>query len=116
VPVLRELAAKYHKLSLRELSALLRSPWHEERLLALFILVRRYSRAEPARREAIYRLYTSRTARINNWDLVDCSAEHIVGAHLRDGRRTQLLRLARSKVLWERRIATMATFHYGQAR
>ena len=54
----------------------------------------------------------SRTAQINNWDLVDCSAEHIVGAHLRDGTRTRLLRLAQSKALWERRIAILATFHY----
>ena len=52
------------------------------------------------------------TAQINNWDLVDCSAEHIVGAHLRDGARTRLLRLAKSKNLWERRIAILATFHY----
>jgi 3-methyladenine DNA glycosylase AlkD len=116
VPVLRKLAARYHALSLRELSALLGSPWHEERLLALLILVRQYSRADPARREAIYRLYMSRTARINNWDLVDCSAEHIVGAHLRDGARARLLRLARSKALWERRIAILATFHYIKRR
>ena len=112
VPVLRTLAATYQALSLRDVSALLRSPWHEERLLALLILVRQYSRAEPARREAIYRLYMRRTSQINNWDLVDCSAEHIVGAHLRDGTRTRLLRLAKSKVLWERRIAILATFHY----
>ena len=78
-------SANYQGLSLRDLAALLKSPWHEERLLALLILVRQYSRAEPARREAIYRLYMSRTAQINNWDLVDCSAEHIVGAHLRNG-------------------------------
>ena len=112
VPALRTLAVRYQSLSLRELSALLASPWHEERLLALLILVRQYSRAEPADREKIYRLYVSRMARINNWDLVDCSAEHIVGAHLRGGTRAPLLRLARSTVLWERRIAIIATFHY----
>jgi len=112
VPVLRKLAAKYQALSLRGLSRLLRSPWHEERLLALLILVRQYARAELAQREAIYRLYMGRTAQINNWDLVDCSAEHIVGVHLRDGKRTRLLHLAKSEVLWERRIAIMATFYY----
>ena len=112
VPVVRKLSASYQDLSLRELAALLKSPWHEERLLALLILVRQYARAEPGRREAIYRLYVSRTRYINNWDLVDCSAEHIVGAHLRSGPRRPLLRLARSKVLWERRIAIIATFHY----
>jgi 3-methyladenine DNA glycosylase AlkD len=112
VPVVRKLSARHRDLPLRGISTLLKSPWHEERLLALLILVRQYARAEPARREAIYRLYMSRTAGINNWDLVDCSAEHIVGAHLREGNRARLLRLAKSKVLWERRIAIIATFHY----
>src|SRR5206468_3535390 len=82
VPVLRKLAREHEALSLRELSNLLRSRWHEERLLALLILVRQYARGQPAQREEIYRLYMSKTARVNNWDLVDCSAEHIVGAHL----------------------------------
>jgi 3-methyladenine DNA glycosylase AlkD len=112
VPVLRRLAARHQALPLRGLAGLLKSSWHEERLLALLILVRQYARARPAQREAIYRLYLSHTRRINNWDLVDCSAEHIVGAHLRDGRRARLVRLAQSPVLWERRIAIMATFHY----
>jgi 3-methyladenine DNA glycosylase AlkD len=112
VPVLRKLAAKYQPLSLRALSGLLKSRWHEERLLALLILVRQYASAEPPQREAIYQLYLSRTAQINSWDLVDCSAEHIVGAHLRGGNRNQLLRLAKSQIVWERRIAIMATFHY----
>jgi 3-methyladenine DNA glycosylase AlkD len=111
VPVLRKLAVKYQGASLRVLTRLLRSRWHEERLLALLILVRQYAKGDPARREAIYRLYLRHTARINNWDLVDCSAEHIVGAHLRDATRARLLTLARSKNLWERRIAILATFH-----
>jgi 3-methyladenine DNA glycosylase AlkD len=112
VPVIRKLAVKYQGASPRVLTRLLRSPWHEERLLALLILVRQYARGDLARRETIYRLYMSHTASINNWDLVDCSAEQIVGAHLRDGTRAPLLRLARSKDLWERRIAMLATFHY----
>jgi 3-methyladenine DNA glycosylase AlkD len=112
VPVLRKLAMQYQALPLRGLATLLRSAWHEERLLALFILVRQYAEAGPAQREAIYRLYMSHTGQINNWDLVDCSAEHIVGAHLRARRRMPLFRLAKSSVLWERRIAIMATFHY----
>ena len=112
VPALRKLAAKYHALSLRELSTLLSSPWHEERLLALLILVRQYSSASAEHRQAIYRLYMRSTRRVSNWDLVDCSAEHIVGAHLRNGNRAQLFHLAKSKLLWERRIAMLATFHY----
>ena len=82
-----------------------------ERLLALFVLVRQYGRADAASRSAIYRMYLKNTARINNWDLVDCSAEHIVGAQLRDGGRAVLRRLARSPILWRRRIAIIATFH-----
>lgn len=112
VPALRKLAAKHRALSLRELSALLSSRWHEERLLALFILVWQFSRVEAGRRQAIYQLYLRRRAQVNNWDLVDSSAEHIVGAHLRDGNRARLLQLAKSKSLWDRRIAMLATFHY----
>jgi 3-methyladenine DNA glycosylase AlkD len=85
---------------------------HEERLLALFILVDRYRRGGAAERERIYRLYLENTGWINSWDLVDASAEHILGAHLRERDRAPLSRLAKSTSLWERRIAVMATFHY----
>src|ERR1043166_7297789 len=61
--------------------ALLAAPWHEERLVALMILVEQ-SRRAPAARAAIYRLYLGHTDRINNWDLVDASAPHVVGTHL----------------------------------
>ena len=111
VPVLRKLAREYAALSLADISDLLRSPVHEERLLALLLLVRAYARADSASRDAIYRLYLSHTRYINNWDLVDASAEHIVGAHLRERDRRPLEQLARSDLLWERRIAIMATFH-----
>jgi 3-methyladenine DNA glycosylase AlkD len=111
VPVLRKLATKYQALSLRELSALLASPWHEERLLALLILVRQYARAAPPRRQMIYDLYMRQRARINNWDLVDCSAAAIIGAQRAEGHRDQLLRLAKSKNIWERRMAVIASFH-----
>ena|SRR2546423_6884627 len=112
VPLLRRLARTYQDLGLGQVSRLLSSPWHEERLLAVFILVRQYAHAAPAQRAAIYTLYLRRRARINNWDLVDCSAEHIVGAHLHGGRHLILRRLAASTRVWDRRIAIMATFHY----
>jgi 3-methyladenine DNA glycosylase AlkD len=112
VPVLRRLARTYSDLPLPETAALLRSRWHEERLLAVFILGRQYGRATPRQRGAIYRLYLNSRRMINNWDLVDSSAEHIVGAHLRHGDRATLQRLAASARLWDRRIAVMATFHY----
>jgi 3-methyladenine DNA glycosylase AlkD len=112
VPQLRKLAKTHQALALPEITTLLRSPIHEERLLALLILVRAYSRGDMSRQEEIYRLYLEHTAFINNWDLVDASAEHIVGAHLKDRSKEPLYRLARSPLLWERRIAIMATFHY----
>ena len=112
VPVLRTLARDFRDLPLRETTQLLGSPWHEERLLALLILVRQYARGDTRKREAIHRLYLKNSAWINNWDLVDVSAEHIIGAHLPAGRRGLLRRLARSKLVWERRIAILATFHY----
>jgi len=95
---------------------LLKSSWHEERLLALLILVRQFARGDAMRRESIYRVYLRNTDYVNNWDLVDCSAEHIVGAQLNEGGLGTLLRLARSKLLWERRIAIIATFHHIKRR
>jgi 3-methyladenine DNA glycosylase AlkD len=74
--------------------------------------VRRYGRGTVADRRAVYRLYLDRTALINNWDLVDVSAPHIVGAHLADRSRAPLPRLARSRSLWERRIAIVATHYF----
>ena len=115
VPAVRAVAARYPSLPLRDAEALLQSPWHEERLFALLILVRQYERETPAGRDAIYRLYRRNIHRINNWDLVDCSAGRIVGAHLCARSRASLRRLVHSSSLWERRIAVMATgFYIGQ--
>jgi 3-methyladenine DNA glycosylase AlkD len=110
-PMLHALAREHQHLPIREVTRLLKSPWHEERVLALLILVRQYRFGTSDRRCTIYDLYLKHTGYINNWDLVDCSAEHIVGAHLAGGDRSALKTLARSKELWERRIAIIATFH-----
>lgn len=115
VPLLRQLAREYENLPLGGVSVLLKSPLHEERLLALLILVRQYGRGDAATRDAIYECYVRNRARINNWDLVDSSAEHIVGAHLRQADRRFLRVLARSPSVWDRRIAMLATFHYIKA-
>lgn len=91
---------------------LLRSAWHEERLFALLLLVRMYQQGDKTLRQRIHRLYLHHIQWINNWDLVDVSAEHLVGAHLA-GRSKQLLnKLARSPSLWERRIAVLSTFYF----
>ncbi len=110
VPVLRELAKEYQTITVKEAEHLLKSPIHEERLLALFILIRIYSKAEEIIKKAIYELYLKNTKFINNWDLVDSSAEYIVGDFLLDKVKNPLYQLARSKNLWERRISIMSTF------
>jgi 3-methyladenine DNA glycosylase AlkD len=112
VPVLRTFARKYEALSLADIEKLLQSRWHEERLVALLLLVRRYERGDDAQRDAVYALYFRRMAFINNWDLVDSSAPHIVGAHLSARDRAPLYTLAQSPSLWERRIAMLATQYY----
>jgi 3-methyladenine DNA glycosylase AlkD len=112
VPAVRKVAREYEGLPLDDAAELLRTGAHEERLLALLILVRAYQRGDAARRRAIHDLYLAHTRHVDNWDLVDLSAEHVVGAHLWDRDRTLLDRLARSEVLWERRIAILATFHF----
>jgi 3-methyladenine DNA glycosylase AlkD len=108
VPQLRSVAKKYVLLPHNDLEELLASPIHEYRLLAVMILVYHYEK-EPDDRKRIYDFYLQHTARINNWDLVDASAAHIVGDYLQDKSRQPLYKLAGSKNLWERRIAIVAT-------
>ncbi len=112
VPELRRLARKYQDISLAEAGRLLQSPFHEDRLLALLILIRHYQQGNQARREKIHRFYLEHTRFVNNWDLVDASAPHLVGHYLEGRRNNTLTRLATSGDLWERRIAIMATFHF----
>lgn len=112
VPLTRRVAKTHRHLPLPQIRKLLLSPWHEERLAALFILVYQFTQSDEPCRQQIYDLYLSHTHRINNWDLVDSSAEHIVGAHLLHKSRDPLFTLARSASLWERRIAILATFHF----
>ena len=110
VPVTRKLARQHRTLPLQQITALLHSRWHEARLLALLILVDQHRRAAADQQSVIHRLYLDNTRHINNWDLVDLSAEHLVGPHIAEN--TALLpALAASASLWERRIAIMATFH-----
>lgn len=112
IPVLRRLAREHRGVPPDEIAELLRSPWHEARMLALLLMVDAYVRGGADARDAIYTLYLANTRYVNNWDLVDSSAPYIVGAHLEDGDRGVLERLARSDSLWERRIAILATLHF----
>jgi len=112
VPVMRTLVRKYRALADDAALELLASPWHEERLVALLLLVDGYKRGDERRRQKIHRAYLANARWINNWDLVDSSAEHVVGPHLDAGDISLLEQLARSKNIWERRIAIVSTFHF----
>jgi 3-methyladenine DNA glycosylase AlkD len=100
------------KAPITEILTLLKSPYHEERLFALLVLVDKFSKSDAQEQGRIYSLYLAHTAYINNWDLVDSSASHIVGAFLVNRPTKPLLKLAHSESLWERRIAIMATFYF----
>jgi len=112
VPVLRELVKEYPDVSVEDAALLLHSQVHEERLLALLLLVRLFATGDEAIRTMIYGKYLANTEFVNNWDLVDSSAEHIVGAYLMNRDKAVLYRLAGSENLWERRISIMSTFHF----
>jgi 3-methyladenine DNA glycosylase AlkD len=109
VPQVRSMLRRFHPAGDAVLRDLLRSPVHEERLLALLLLVERYRKGSTTERNRVFGLYVRNFKRINNWDLVDASAEHIVGPQAVG--RAQLLRWARSPNLWTRRIAIVSTFH-----
>lgn len=112
VPDTRKLVRKFQSIPLDDLAALLQSSFHEERLLGLLILVRAYQRGDDVLKKQIYKVYISHFKWINNWDLVDVTAEHIPGAYLYDRDRRSLYRWAKSDHLWTRRIAIMSTFHF----
>ena len=114
VPLLRMQVKKYKKTQRHEILQLLHSPFHEERLFALLLFVEQFKRGDSEEKTAIYQLYLKHTRYINNWDLVDCSAHHIVGPYLEGRDRQILYDLARSENLWERRIAIMATLYWIQ--
>jgi 3-methyladenine DNA glycosylase AlkD len=112
VPVLRQVARELRELPFEEVALLLRSAVHEERLLALLILGLVMVKADAAQQKSIYDMYLGNTSCINNWDLVDSSAPNIVGAYLLNKSRKPLLTLAKSKNLWERRIAIVSTQYF----
>jgi 3-methyladenine DNA glycosylase AlkD len=112
VPVIRRVAREARGLPLDQIEALLHEPWHEARLLGVILFADAYERGSPRERGAIFRLYLRNAPRINNWDLVDVSAPNVVGVHLATRPRNRLDKLARSKNLWERRIAIVSTQHF----
>ena len=113
VPQSRTIAKRYWKeASLKDIGALLQSPIHEERLVALLILVDKYSHSDEKAKKTIYDFYIANARRVNNWDLVDLTAHRIVGDYLFEKDKRLLYRLAKSDNLWERRIAIVSTYHF----
>lgn len=112
VPILRRLAKRYQDLSLPEAGNLLQSAFHEDRLLVWLILIRQYYQGDQVVRDNIHRFYLEHTCLVNNWDLVDASAPHLLGHYLEDRPKDTLTRLAASRNLWERRMAIIATWHF----
>ncbi len=111
VPEQRKIAKRYQDLSLKEIRKLLSSRYHEHRLTSLLILVIKYTKSDESGKKEIADFYLNNTKHINNWDLVDLSADIILGNYLLEKDRKILYKLAKSENLWERRIAIMATFN-----
>lgn len=115
VPQSRHVVKKYANIPLADVGMLLRSRLHEERLVAVLLLVKKFQHGNEPARNIIFRFYLRNTRYINNWDLVDLSADRIVGAYLETRpreRKVILEKLAQSTNLWERRIAILSTFWY----
>ena len=109
VPVQRTIAMHFKELALDDLKVLLTSKVHEERLIAVFILIEHFKKADDKKRKIIFDFYLKNRKGINNWDLVDLSAPKIVGEYLIDNERELLYKFAHSKNLWDRRIAIIST-------
>lgn len=112
VPLTRNVAKANRNTPLEELHRLLASPFHEARLCALLILAEQFKKAPDSRRKELFDFYLKHTDRINNWDLVDVTCPHIVGAYLLDKDRSALYTLAQSTNLWEQRIAVVSTLAF----
>ena len=111
LPDLRSLARRAANMPLGEVVRLLRSRHHEDRLLAVILMVARFTRGDDAMKRRVAEAYLANTRYINNWDIVDVSAAHVLGAYFYDSP-ARLRRLARSRNLWERRMAVIATSYF----
>lgn len=112
VPKLRKLAKQYTHLSLNNLQLLLNSKFHEERMVALLILVNKFKKPAEEEKQQIFDFYQKNTKHINNWDLIDLTAPKIIGEYLKDKDRSILYSLAKSENVWERRIAVLSAFAF----
>ena len=114
VPEQRRVAKQFSTITIEELTKLLQSPWHEDRLTALFILADQFQHSTLEQQQVIVRYYLQHKKNVNNWDLVDSSADRILGEYLYQAKHSikRLKVLAKSPVLWDRRIAIIATYAF----
>ncbi len=112
VPQSRSLAKKHKDLTLDDVKKLLESPIHEERLIGLLILVEQFQKGTPDKQKSIFEFYLQMKSHVNNWDLVDLSADKIMGAYLIDKPKDSIYKLALSTNLWDKRIAMLTTFWF----
>jgi 3-methyladenine DNA glycosylase AlkD len=114
VPQQRMIAKAHRDLPFAEIETLLRSPCHEVRLTGLLVLTYAFERADGEKRKSIFDFYLAHLSAVNNWDLVDVTAPNIVGGYLTEKKsaRKILYRFAKSKNLWERRIAIVSAFAF----
>lgn len=114
VPQIRQVCKQFEALPLSEIQVLLDSGVHEHRLAGLIILATRYPKADESTQQAIYEIYLKNvlSGRVNNWDLIDVTAEFVIGEHLINRPRTVLFELAESDNLWQRRVAVLSSFAF----
>ena len=109
-PQIRLIAKKHIEISTTEMQTLIKSKYHEERLLGLIILANKYSKDKDEKvRNQLYKIYVSSFKYVNNWDLVDVTCPHVIGKHLMNKERSILYSWARSEDLWTKRIAIVST-------
>lgn len=112
VPVLRKISRQFRSMTQNDVIKLLRGKIHEERFMALILLVYQYQK-QPEKQKSIFEAYLDNTPCVNNWDLVDSSAPQIVGRYcFRHNNTRTLERLAKSPLLWDRRIGMLATLFF----
>ncbi len=115
VPEQRKVANRYRNIPFDDLEELLNSEIHEHRLTALLILVEKFKKADEIEKQKIVNFYLQNTSRVNNWDLVDLSADKIIGEFLfgkDENDKSILYKFSKSDNLWQRRIAIIATFAF----
>ncbi len=110
VPDSRKVTKKYFEIELEDVEKLLDSKIHEERLVAVLILVEKYKNSSD--KNKIFDFYLKNAKKINNWDLVDLSAPKIAGDFLFDKDKSILYKFSKSENLWERRISIISTYYF----